>query len=117
MLDYTQSIVPSGYVCSVCGARGCKLWRQYQTFAEHIELLCCDCAGKDQERDVSSMNEEGMRLTPEYSWSRDQRSDQIGWLVPAVPTEVGDTYWGYTSVPEPGVQWWKRLPLRLTQKV
>jgi hypothetical protein len=39
-------------------------------------------------------------------------SDQIGWLVPAVPTEEGDTYWGYTSVPSAGCVWWFLLPLK-----
>ncbi len=39
--------------------------------------------------------------------------DQIGWLVPAVPTKEGDTYWGYTSVPQAGVKWWERLPINL----
>jgi hypothetical protein len=37
-------------------------------------------------------------------------TDQIGWMVPAVPTPDGDTFWGYTSVPLEGVLWWKALP-------
>ena len=38
----------------------------------------------------------------------------IGWLVPAVPTEEGNTFWGYTSVPYQGVYWWDNLPLLKT---
>jgi len=38
------------------------------------------------------------------------RTDQIGWRVPAVPTEDGKSYWGYTSVPQPGCDWWSNLP-------
>jgi len=34
----------------------------------------------------------------------------IGWLVAAVPLESGDTYWGFTSVPDDGVEWWQNLP-------
>lgn len=33
----------------------------------------------------------------------------IGWLVAAVPTEDGETFWGYTSVPQAGVNWWNSL--------
>jgi hypothetical protein len=111
-VDYASATTPKGYVCRDCGAKGCKLWREYQTFLNHQVLRCVDCAGKNQERDVSSMDADGRRLSPEYDFLRGQRSDQIGWLIPAVPTEEGDTFWGYTSVPEPGVQWWRRLPLR-----
>jgi hypothetical protein len=39
-----------------------------------------------------------------------ERTDQIGWRVPAVPTEDGKSYWGYTSVPQPGCDWWESLP-------
>jgi len=100
--SYTQQ-TPSGYVCSACEARGVKLWRQYQTFAEHIELLCAECALKDQKK-TGPIDDDGKRE------SNGMRSDQIGWLVPAVPTEDGGTFWGYTSVPESGVRWWRRLP-------
>jgi len=33
-----------------------------------------------------------------------------GSLVPAVPTEQADTFWGYSSVPIAGVAWWRALP-------
>jgi hypothetical protein len=36
--------------------------------------------------------------------------DQIGYRIPAVP--VGDTFWGYSSVPAAGVAWWRALPTR-----
>ena len=100
------SVPPLGYRCTGCGVHGCKLWRQYQTVADAIRLLCCDCAGKEQGKDVSDIDDDGRVLT------RLGRCDQIGWCVPAVPTEEGDTFFGYTSVPLPGVHWWKRLPTR-----
>lgn len=37
--------------------------------------------------------------------------DQIGWRIPAVPTADGQTFWGYSSVPEAGCRWWYGLPL------
>lgn len=95
------------YKCSACGAKNCKLWREYQTFSP--QLFCAPCAGKNQKRDISTMDADGRRLTPEYEWAHGQRSDQIGWLVPAVTDEDGD-FWGYTSVPSDRIAWWKSLP-------
>ncbi len=94
---YASPECPASYKCKKCGAFGCKLWRQYQTSADHVELLCIVCAEKDQ--DKKSEIEEG-------------GSDQIGWLVPAVPTEDGETFWGYSSVPIEGCEWWDNLAIR-----
>jgi hypothetical protein len=100
-LDAIERVATKRYVCSGCGASGVKLWRQYQTMADYLRLLCKDCAEKDQEE----------KLTEE--------SDSLGWLVPAVPTELpnadgdipeGETFWGYTSVPGWGCKWWWELP-------
>ena len=110
-VDYSSSRVPVEYKCSACGVHGGKLWRQYQTFADHIELLCVDCGGKDQKKDVADVDEKG-RILSDSEYDPGRRLDQIGWLVPAVPTEEGDTYWGYSSVPKAGVEWWWRLPSR-----
>lgn len=92
-----------GYICGDCGAEGIKLWREYNTCADYTRLLCASCACADQGKpdDVDASGYRGRR-----------RSDQIGWFVPAVPTEDLSTYWGYSSVPEAGVTWWRRLPTR-----
>ena len=84
---------------------GCKLWRQYNTLVSYLVLLCVDCAMKDQ-NEVIDVSQDGSYLS-EFG-----RTDQIGNLIPAVPTEDGLSYWGYTFVPEIGVLWWKYLPLR-----
>jgi len=86
---------PENYRCSECGAFGVKLWREYQTFADHIHLKCKDCSVKEQ------------KITDQESLVN---TDQIGWRVPACPTDDG-TYWGYTSVPQDVVDWWKSLPV------
>lgn len=105
-VDYASDTTPDGYRCGTCGATGCKLWREYQTFLEHQSLSCCDCAGASQKKDVSAIDAAG-NIETDFG-----RCDQIGWRVPAVPTEEGGTFWGYTSVPEAGCAWWKRLPTR-----
>lgn len=92
------------YQCDGCGVTGVKLWREYQTFSP--QLLCVDCAAGNQHKDISTMNLDGMRIG-----EHGVPTDQIGWYVPAVPSGDGN-YWGYTSVSDAGVQWWKRLPLR-----
>jgi hypothetical protein len=111
-VDYGSTKPPEGYRCTTCGAHGCKLWREYNTCADYTELVCCDCAGKSLGKDVSDIDADGMRpLTRDYSWAReDERTDQIGWRVPAVPTAEGDTFWGYLIVPADGASWWRRLP-------
>lgn len=100
-LDYVSGACPKWYRCSLCKATNCKLWRQYQTLADHIKLLCLPCAEKDQKQ-KSTIEEGG--------------SDQVGWLVAAVPTQDGDTYWGYTSIPSDGCDWWDNLPFRPDEK-
>jgi hypothetical protein len=90
------------YKCSKCDAENCKLWRQYNTCTDYIELMCCICACKDQKQDYSKRDKEGK--------GGKYNSDQIGGLVPAVPTEDKETYWGYTSVPQDLCVWWKKLP-------
>ena len=93
------------YTCSKCNAKGVKLWRQYQTFTDHLELLCAKCAAPGVEVDDDG------RCESEHGG----RTDQIGsWLVPAVPT--GDTFWGYTSVPSQDVEWWRGLPTYPSKK-
>lgn len=96
-INYLTCDTPLQYVCSKCGLIKVRLWRQYQTCADNIKLLCVKCACEDQNEDINNIL---------------QHRDTIGWLVPAVPTEEGDTYWGYTSVPQNDVNWWYNLPYR-----
>lgn len=83
---------PDDYVCSECSKRGVRLYRGYSS--SFVELRCTACALKDQKRSEP-----------------DQPSAcSIGWLVAAVPTEDDGFWWGYTSVPDAGVNWWNSLP-------
>ena len=99
---YLGGGMPENYKCAQCGATGCKLWREYHTVSP--QLLCARCAAADQREDVSDIDAYGRRSF------HGGRIDQIGWYVPAVPTEEGGGYWGYTSVPQPGCNWWRKLP-------
>ncbi len=106
---YTSGEVPENYKCGDCGIHGVKLWREYNTFLDHQTLRCAKCAVKNQKKEVrGEVDDEGCITSSTIG----HRTDQIGWLVPAVPTEENDTYWGYTSVPQPGVDWWRKLPTR-----
>lgn len=106
-VDYGSAAAPSQYRCSICRAHGVKLWREYNTLADETRLLCCDCAGRDQRKDVRALDQFGRRET------KHGRTDQIGGLFLAVPTEDGETFWGHTSVPKSGVTWWCGLPNRV----
>ena len=138
-VDYSKQEVPPNYKCGKCGATNCKLWRDYQTFLEHQSLLCLNCACQEQNK-VRTPTEDDRSLytdevhhwyrtaTSQHGWwhgydpkkgppsdaietkNERERTDQIGWRVPAVPTEENDSYWGYTSVPQAGCDWWYRLP-------
>lgn len=96
--SYTSKKTPVGYTCSKCNASQRKLWRLYNAFFDEQELFCADCAEKDQDESPSNYT--------------NGEADQIGSLIPAVPTEDGETFWGYTSVPENGVLWWHSLKTR-----
>jgi hypothetical protein len=92
--------VPDTYRCTACNAHGVRLWRQYQTVADAVRLLCATCA------------EENQRIISEPGWRSPYargEGDQIGWLVPAVPT-YDDTFWGYPSFPHHAALWWHALP-------
>ena len=104
-VDYSKTETPPNYVCHTCGAGGCKLWREYQTMLDSQKLHCAPCAAKGQKKDISSIDARGHRKCESGG-----TTDQIGWLIPAVPTAENDTYWGYTSVPQRGCDWWARLP-------
>lgn len=106
--QYADKTCPDNYVCTGCKASRVKLWRQYNTFADHIELKCAACAAKDEGKDITGMTPDGMYPMTEHFVG--QLTDQIGWMVPAIPTEDGESYWGYSSVPQEGVDWWKALP-------
>jgi len=102
--------VPEGYVCSCCSVFGVKLWREYQTFGDVTELTCARCTLVSQKKTHTKVDEFGLREETEFGG---YKTDQIGWRVPAVPTEDGSTFWGYTSTPREGYEWWKHVPTTL----
>lgn len=118
LVNYASGKTPKKYKCAACKITGIKLWREYQTFSP--QLLCAECAIKDQadpkaSSSFSKLAAAGKVVVDAEGKHVDQhgdRSDQIGWYVPAVPDEEGAGYWGYTSVPQNGVNWWKQLPTR-----
>lgn len=103
LVDYDKGSAPKDYKCDKCEIHGVRLWRECTIMASLTELLCADCAEKDQAKNY------------ELGWKSSfsmGHGDQIGWLVPAVPLEGRDTYWAYTSVPERGIRWWQSLPVK-----
>lgn len=85
------------YKCAICGIDGVRLWRDYNTCASAVDLRCVVCAAKlDKKLEGPFVFADG---------------DQLGGLVPAVPTEDGSTFWGYSSVDGEGVLWWNALPV------
>lgn len=105
---YETLVIPDSYKCSRCNLHGVKLWRQYNTFVAHLQLLCWKCADPNSKPD-----NKGYVNDTELNIRTDQLNDKIGCtgsLVPAVITEEGTGFWGYTSVPVKGCAWWRALP-------
>jgi hypothetical protein len=99
------------YKCEACGTTGCKLWREHGVYSRVI-LKCAPCAAKEQKRDISTIDADGMRLTPEYDWAGDRRSDQIGWYVPAVQFKGQDGVYctPNTEDQDDSYEVWRKLP-------
>lgn len=89
------------YVCNRCSAFGCKLWREYQTF--YPKLLCAVCAAKDQNKDISTLDEEGKI----FNSLMHRKIDQIGSYVPAVQVKGENAYWGYSAGGGDAIRDWK----------
>ncbi len=90
------------YRCDKCKTDNVKLWRGVHGCADMDgnKLLCALCLAPDL-----IVDDQGKALEPgEYGMYTDQIR---GWL-PAVP--VGDTYWGYSSVPSQDLEWWISFP-------
>lgn len=97
---YLSGSVPAGYICEDCMIFGVRLYREYNTFMDHQHLRCRSCAMKNQLKGDKELDD-AFGSNKEHS---------IGWLVAAVPTECGESFWGFTSVPDDGVKWWDGLP-------
>jgi len=92
------------YACGQCGAVDCKLWRPMSVLANEVELVCWKCL--EAKGHAVRLND----ADPRY------RSDQVytpeiehTCYSPAVP-DLDGSWWGYTSVPNWWVAWWKALP-------
>lgn len=101
------------YTCGRCGVGSLKLWREYNTFLEHQTFLCASCASPvGQPFLFVSDNEYDRGSFTDQIWN-----EKFGTLVPAVPTEEGDTFWGYTSTPFHCVMWWYDRPTYLDHEI
>lgn len=134
---YESATVPPQYHCAKCRVPGVKLWRTYVAVMLPIPLTCasctcasctcasCACAEQSvhgRSRKVAHNAEGAVVVTTTYDpdlepvlyaafREGDRDMNQIGRYVPAIPTEDGVGYWGFTAVPEAGIRWWRNLPL------
>lgn len=100
--------MPDDYRCSHCGVHGVKLWRPA---GDSSEKWCATC-GTAQAGLPDNIDQFGRR-EGEYGWSDQIYSSNQGLnLVPCIVDPLLGGFWGYTSVPQPGVNWWHNLPTR-----
>lgn len=102
-VNYASNEAPAEYVCSKCGATGCKLWREGNTLSPDIH--CAPCAAEAEGIDISELDADGQR-----PGKFNDLTCQIGWYVPAVPHESGIGWYWLCSIPPAGGDWWRRLP-------
>lgn len=115
-VNYSKQEVSQDYYCEHCKAKGLKLWRLYNTCAISATLLCASCMVKDQSKWNETVRENiAARIYNNVGYYIDKngrKTDQCWSYVPAVPCENIDTFWGYTSIPSEGYEWWQKLPTR-----
>lgn len=99
-----DNLIP--YVCGKCKEGGVKLWREYNTFLDHQTLLCAICAAVTEDKNITGINQNGEHPSD----IEGIKTTQIGSMVPAILTELEDTFWGYSSVPQNRWEWWVALP-------
>lgn len=93
-----ETINAADYCCTECGATDVRLWREYQTFAPRV--LCTACLPEEKDRE-KVLNDEQKHTRPYVN---------TGWWVAAVPNGDGN-WWGYTSIPQDQLDWWRGLPI------
>lgn len=103
-MKYISTDTPSNYVCGKCDATGVKLWRDVVFCVDQVDLRCVSCMGRGE------VDEGGYFKDSEYGKTDQCTIEELGSMLPAVPTEEEDSYWGYTSIPTAGVAWWRNLP-------
>jgi len=94
----------SDYRCGTCEAVDCKLWRQSHVFANQVDLICWKCLEEKGHEVLVNNAPPQMRTDQVY----DPDVEAINY-VPAIP-DLDGKWWGYTSVPQWWVEWWKALP-------
>lgn len=101
------------YVCSECHEGGIKLWRNSVIDRSSVVLWCGPCALGKLGIDGTIDNHGNLNGSDQLY----RRESGYGSRLPAVPAQGGTSFWGYSSVPEDRVGWWRRLPLRNLERV
>lgn len=99
------------YKCDNCKGSNLKLWREYNTFADHTKLLCASCLEK------KNVDKNGQHLETEYPslgpiMTYVISHEKLGLMVPAIavhPFRKSQSFWGYTSVPDEDIKSWQKL--------
>lgn len=101
------------YSCDDCGSSGLKLWRDYNAFLNHQTLTCVPCLMKsfDPSKDRSELDE--YRVLDDSGNFTFSGGTEINGKIPAMLTEEGDTFYGFTSVSDASYRSWCALPTYL----
>lgn len=105
-IDYLSPVPPDGYRCMDCDTHGVKMWRMSNSSCIEFRCFTCACL-QEKVKATPSVDRKGVM---KLSHGIHVQSDQIGNLVPAIPSEDGSTCWGYSNASAEACQWWWSLP-------
>ena len=103
----SEKNIPGSYKCSICGATNCKLWRNSEGQNRSPILLCVACVLISSDKKILCIDADGTHSKDSCS---SNRTDRIGFCVPAVPIPNSNRYWGWGLAPSNDYSWWKKLP-------
>ncbi len=104
--DYSSQNIPDSYMCSLCGASQCKLWK-----TERIDTTyCVACVARRVKITTEEIDDDGTISDPHYR-EHPGRTNHIGWFIPAIPRRNKDGGW-YTDTPNSAQEslWWRNIP-------
>lgn len=106
-IDYSKPPRFNNYHCASCAAGGVKLWRLVYAANTTIGLKCARCL-------ASAAGASTTQISPDRL-ARITDAIDPGQVEPAIPADMDGgaayAYWGVSSVPQAGLDWWQSLPL------
>lgn len=114
--SYRDPGAPDWYACSDCHLTQVKLWRPVHRDTDALCVCCLSARNTKLGHARDQFLPSDVDLFGKIAHGLG-RTDQVGGYLPCIPLEDGDGAWGYGSVPDVAVTWWKNLALSSKRRV